>query len=196
MKNTYMQDLKFGTFKENVVLNILKIEYDTDGIIDNTTNYHDIKLNNGLHIEVKSDRNIIRTGQLWIEYCGNTRKQKPGWLIYSDADILAYNIIDSKQNDRIIKVLFINFNGLRKYIEEKYFMGDFNNPITESANIKENGNTKALLIGIEEVRPFILSVFSTVEKKKTYVPDGCSLDDIIAFLDDLLMSQSINNCTA
>ena len=177
MRNRFFEDLKDGQFKEDIVLNILNKAYSQDGVTDNLKKEHDIKLTDNCFCEVKSDKNTYNTNNLWIEYCGNIKENKEGWIQYCDADILAYatlretNVFGLFARDfyyRITNVHFIDFKGLQKYVMQKYFDGNFSNPVSFFAVKREKENEKAILIPIEEIRELIICEFSTLESKEIY----------------------------
>ncbi len=185
MYNNYKKDLQYGQMKELVTLNVLKKVYGLDGIIDNEGNKHDIILNNTCVIENKADSFIITSRKLWLEICGNIRLSKDGWLLYSDAHILAYHVVEPNK-DRTIKIIFIDFISLQNYVKNEYFDGDFSNPVSDFSEIKYKLNEKAILIPINEFQQFVICVYSTVEKREIYKnPKYSSLKDFTEFIVDL-----------
>lgn len=186
MYNNYRKDLKYGQSKEKVTLKVLNKAYGIDGVIDNLTNKHDILLDNQCIIECKADSYIMSSKKLWLETCGNINLGKDGFLMYCDAHILAVHVIDTNNHDRTVKIIFIDFLGLKNYVKTKYFNSDFSNPISEDAEIRYKVNEIAILIHINEFQQFVICVFSTLEKKEIYQnPKYYPLKDFTEFIADL-----------
>ncbi len=178
MYNNYKKDLEYGQMKERVTLNVMREVYGLEGISDNESNKHDIVLNNSCICEVKADKYIKGTRNIWLEYCGNIQQDHEGWLIYSDCQLLAYHVVEPSEPYRTIKILFLDFRGLKHYVENEYFDGDFSNPESMFANTAMKKNAKAILIPPNEFQQFVICVYSTLEKREIYInPSYSSLKD-------------------
>jgi hypothetical protein len=183
MYNNYWKDLKFGQRKEDVTLNVLKKIYGLDGIIDNEENKHDIVLNNLCICEVKADKYVKHTRNIWLEYCGNIKQNKSGWLLYSDCHLLAYHIVEPLYPHRTIKILFFDFIRLKHYVMQECFDGDFSNPLSPFALKGEKENEKAILLPENDYKEFVVCEFSTILKEETFRnPKGNSLKDFSEFI--------------
>lgn len=191
MYGNYKKDLEYGQRKENVTLNVLRAQYGVNGIIDNQENKHDIILENSCICEVKADRFIKNTGNIWLEIIGNIKANKEGWFIYCDCQLLAYHVVEPSEPYRTIKIIFFDFVRLKQYVKDNYFDSDFNNTVSVYANAALKENEKAILLPEDEYRPFIISEFSTLKKKEIFRnPKNSSLKDFTDFIGDFYSLQA------
>lgn len=72
----------------------------------------DFIVNHGITVEVKWDKVISSTENLFIEICSDTDKNKPGWFNFCQADWLYYGDAVNK------KYYVFRFKELKQHIEE------------------------------------------------------------------------------
>jgi hypothetical protein len=169
--NTFYNDLKFGQGKEEVVRNVMRIAYDIDSKTDNSSHYHDIKVNDYCFVEVKADSYLKYTNKVLLELYSNKTTKQEGWLQYSDCDILACCADYKDGYKKTSYILFFDFKPLREYIKQKYFKGDFNQEdgfMEMEVEFHSKDKASNILIPVDEVKRFIISKFSTDNKTEIY----------------------------
>jgi len=84
----FIRDRRFAEFAVRKVSELLRREGYENKIVE--VKGYDIELKDGRRIEVKLDTAIYKSGNLACEWWSNTETVEPGWIQYSDADILVY----------------------------------------------------------------------------------------------------------
>lgn len=113
----FSQDLAAGRVGEQLAADYMtKLGYEIQDVSHDTQYFSkDIDLlaeKNGvkMSIEVKSDYNVSKTGNVVIETCTNVGKKKPGWWYYTEATHLFFvdvrnSIIHCVRRDELKQVL-------------------------------------------------------------------------------------------
>lgn len=96
-------------------------------------------------IEVKWDNRIHDTGNLYIEYYNDCSKGTKGWILFTQADILAYG-------DSYNRIFYLfSMKDIKDYIEQNRMT--LRTRTTNSDN--RGGISKGYLVKLEDLQPLI-----------------------------------------
>ncbi len=116
---TFLQDKAFGKIGEKIAINIIEDVYNMQ-VVDVSENREyqkldiDLIANDEISIEVKTDR--MKTPNMFYEIESNSKLGTEGCMLYTEADILFYVLIEHNI------VLTIPIGGLREWVLDNWSM--------------------------------------------------------------------------